>query len=606
MRRIILPEEKLNQLADEVGQRLYESRYYEGGVIKGEELKDFAGHPQINKFLLFQLFQILGLQMNRLKHPYFDFEPAEIQATLTQLQNQLSRSIKINQSEFLPLVKKAVYNNLKLLLDPIETLSNFFFHNQAKVSIDSYEKYAPFFSDFDFIVNSILRYHQKNEMKTVEKDIFLVKLQRVLAIYNSTHVEDIEAYRNQIFQQITGKTMDEVVEEVKKELEEKRKTQVEAELKAKQTAEEAARAEAEAKRKAEEDAKAAEEEKIRAEQAAEEAKRQEEETKKQTEVSFFDTLEKEETYFEISDEQEEGEVAKIETEVIALEDTLTIDASKDEDKAEDVEDETEVVLSMPLISESQNTDNQDLVEDKAIEEEEEMVMDISQLNLPNLPKVEAPVVDVPSVELPKVEIPAVEVPSVELPKVEIPTVEVPSIELPKVETPVVEVPSVELPKVETPAVEVPNTELDAEKSVSLFERFFGKKQENKPADNLVEKFKQTDTTKNVVEQFEEKDETLNIAETFSGMPQQLIDSMNVGSPIKLEDIPIHKQYMYMQRVFGGNNVRFHIIIDKVNNAGNRQAIEDIIEKYILNNPDVRPKDPIVDEFIKLLQNRFVG
>jgi hypothetical protein len=568
MKRIILSEEKLNALAEQIGQRLFESRYYQNGVIKGEELKDFTTHNQVNKFLLFQLFQILNLQMNRIKHPYFDFEQTDVQTTLTQLQNQLSRHIRIKQEDFKALVKKAVFNNLKLILDPIETLGNFFFHNQEKISIEMYEKYAPFFSDFDFAVNSIMRYHQKNGMKTVEKDIFFVKLQRVIAIYNSTEEKGIEHYRNEIIEQLSGKSIETLIEEARAEAEEKRAELLKKEEEAKKVAELNAA-------KAEEDAQKAAEE-ARLKQEAEEATKQKEE-------SFFDTLNpKADSIFDIDESDDDNDSLPLSSEIIEI--------------------GTDLVENKEVASDNSSEKEEDDAPEIPTPEEDEIIR--PEL-LAEITHEKAPEVAPPAKEEPKEEgtgIKVIPTKPVEIEKkVEAPAIPV---EVAKKEPEV----KVEEPKIEPIVANVPvapvTIEPEKEEVVApvtpLFERFFGKK----PVDeiktegtNLLDRFKKIDTDGDGI-----PDEKNNLVESFA--PKQIIDTYNAGQKIRLEDIQIHKQYMYVQRVFAGNNVRFRIIIDKANNANDKAEIEEIVQKYILSNPDVKEKDPIVEEFIKLLRGRF--
>lgn len=571
MKRIILSEEKLNALAEQIGQRLFDSRYYQNGVIKGEELKDFTTHNQVNKFLLFQLFQILNLQMNRIKHPYFDFEQTDVQSTLTQLQNQLSRHIRIKQEDFKPLVKKAVFNNLKLILDPIETLGNFFFHNQEKISIEMYEKYAPFFSDFDFAVNSIMRYHQKNGMKTVEKDIFFVKLQRVIAIYNSTEEKGIEHYRNEIIEQLSGKSIETLIEEAQVEAEEKR-----AEL---------LRNEEEAKKAAELNAVKVEEE---AKKAAEEArkKQEEEEAAKKKEESFFDSLNPQaDSIFDIDESDDDTDALPLHSEIIEIGTDLVDNKEVIAEKMEEIEEEYTPTIPTP--------------------EEDEIIRPevLAEIPAAKVPEITPVVEETVKAEVKKEDagIGVIPVKPVEIAKkVEMP---VTPVEVAKKEPEIV----VETPKIEPVVAKVePVVPIEPVKEVveppvtPLFERFFGKKpvEEIKTeGTNLVDRFKKIDADGDG-----KPDEKNNLLESFA--PKQLIDTYNAGQKIRLEDIQIHKQYMYVQRVFAGNNVRFRIIIDKANNANDKAEIEEIVEKYILSNPDVKEKDPIVEEFIKLLRGRF--
>ncbi|MCB0846338.1 MAG: hypothetical protein KDE26_23965, partial [Bacteroidetes bacterium] len=61
---------------------------------------------------------------------------------------------------------------------------------------------------------------------------------------------------------------------------------------------------------------------------------------------------------------------------------------------------------------------------------------------------------------------------------------------------------------------------------------------------------------------------------------------------------------YVQKVFDGNNVRFRIIVDKINNARNKEEVEDILDKFVFSNEDLDKTDAVVSEFIQLLRNRF--
>lgn len=622
MKRIILPDEKLNSLAEELAQKLYESRYFANGVIKGEELKTCTPYAQINKFLLFQLFQVLNQQMQKLKHPYFDFEEADVQGLMTQLQNQLSRHIKIAQEDFRPLLKKAVYNNLKLILDPIDTLGNFFFHNQDKVSLETYEKYAPFFTDFDFAVNSILRYHQKNNMKTVEKDIFFVKLHRVVAIFNSSGEKDIEAYRNEIFQRLTGRNIQDVVVEAQQDAEEKRLAELRSE-------EEKAQAIAAEKRRLEE----AENQRIAAEKAAEEARlqeeaarkkaeeeriaaeverlRKEEEERKAKELSFFDTLTQPQNFFEISDDGdsevkvEQDEVIEIGTEMsvsapVSTENEKTEEASENRSVYFELEDEEVPTIQQdtpeietPVIEEESPEITVPEIETPVIEEESPEII---------VPEIETPVIEEesPEITVPEIETPVIEEESPEIvaPEIETPVIEEEKTEIaaPEIETPVIEEEAREIaaPEIETPAVE------EEQPIVSIFDQFFSKKTQIPTSNEDGETLILANHLQN-----EENEAPKSLVESLmSDAPTHLINTLHASQKIKLEDIPIHKQYLYVQRVFTGNNVRFRIIIDKANNANVRQEIEEIIEKYILSNPDIREKDPVVEEFLTLLRSRF--
>ena len=74
--------------------------------------------------------------------------------------------------------------------------------------------------------------------------------------------------------------------------------------------------------------------------------------------------------------------------------------------------------------------------------------------------------------------------------------------------------------------------------------------------------------------------------------------------IRLDGIPIHKQYQFVKKVFGGNNVRFRIIVDKINAATTREEVEETLQKFVFTAPEVDQTDAVVEEFVVLMRGRF--
>ena len=109
--------------------------------------------------------------------------------------------------------------------DPLLNPS-FFFANEAQTSLELYQRYAPFFSDLDFVVNSILRYCQKNGLDVVTKELFFTKMSRVFDLYTNKTGKSIDEYRENIVKKLAGTSFDQLSqmaeEELKKEEEAKR------------------------------------------------------------------------------------------------------------------------------------------------------------------------------------------------------------------------------------------------------------------------------------------------------------------------------------------------------------------------------------------------
>lgn len=604
-------------------------------IIRGEELKTFSKNGQVNKFLLFQVYQVWNMQLSKLKHPYFDFDQPEIEESLNVLRNQLSRNIAIKSQDFGLMLKRAVYNNLKLLTDPKEAFTSFFFINSDSISIELFERYTPFFADLDFVVNSILHFHKKNGLQTVQKDAFFEKMDRVIQLYNAKSNESFESYCATRIEAFTGKNLDQLKQEVeaeerariaaearkeqeaaarlqleaaeRKAAEEKLRQEEEARL---QAAAEQAR-QAEALRQKEEELKRLEAERIRQE---EEQKRMEDEKQK---MSFFDTIKTADNFFDIDAEEVE------------------------------VQPETPVAETTPVVEEAARPE----AESQPVVEEEPLPIVEEQQPEPEVIAQQPPVETPPAVEE---EITLVETkpePIVEEPQVTA------GIEV-KIEEVVAETPApvVAEEKTEVEKVDKPDTlaekiaaNLNEEKTV--FERLKAQadsreekptekqaeveKAPEKPAPETVETSKEStasfldrflNTKKNKVETPEtpppvkkepvptivdakkDPERPQTIAEKFQQQVQPTVplhdNSNGINGKIKLDEIPIHKQYQYVQKVFDGNNVRFRIIVDKINNARNKDEVEDILDKFVLNNDSLDRGDGVVKEFLSLLRNRF--
>ncbi|MEL6253207.1 MAG: hypothetical protein AAFR87_14445 [Bacteroidota bacterium] len=563
MESIHLPEEKLNELAQKASERMINASDLDANApVSGEVLKAFSSHNQINKFLIFQVFQVWDMQINKLKHPYFNLENEDIQATLNTLKSQISQHIEISPADFRPMLERAAYNNLKLIFNPKEAFGNFFFINQDSISLDLYKKYSQFFSDLDFVVNSILRFYEKNELAEIDKEGFFEKMDKVLDIFNKKSEESFASYRANIFQKITGESIDSVMEEINKakqeeeeakraaEEEERRKAEAEARKKAEEEArikaeEEAKRkAEEEARKKAEEEArkkaeaeearrKAEEEARIKAEEEARkkaeeaEARRKAEEEAKKKEVSFFDEIEsKSDNVFDLDfddvlSSSEESIIEKVE-------------------EVKEVVDKSRIPDPEPIEESAAPVELKNLAE-KPVDEFLEMAENMEP------PAAQAPVVD--------------------------------------------------------PAPEpVAETKKD---TVSFLDRFLSKEKNNGAVEAPTPVAETVEKPTSVLDKLNEKAKT--VGETVNqkeDSQKQVLDNLNGSKTIKLDEIPIHKQYQYVQKVFEGNNVRFRIIVDKINNSKDKSEVEDILNKFVLSNNNLDHNDSAVGEFITLLRNRF--
>ena len=249
---------------------------------------------------------------------------------------------------------------------------------------------------------------------------------------------------------------------------------------------------------------------------------------------------------------------------------------------ESVESEKTSSLLDKLTQKHEQTDKAATVMDKWAEKEETQVSnepsDKAETVFSKLAEQEEQPTPEPVAEVPK---PVTEVVVEKAEKI----AEEVEVETPEVATPVAEVPTeTEIPITieETPAP------APSEAPVSILDKFKEKLGE-KPAETTATQQPATGPR--------------TIADSFN-KSEPAAAPMVDGKPIKPDEIPIHKQYQYVQKVFGGNNVRFRIIVDKINNSKDANEVEEILTKYVFGNSEINKEDATVKEFAALMRSRF--
>ncbi len=529
MNAILVPESQLHTMAQRIAAQLMEQKPLHQGVISGDEIQSFASHQQVNAFLLFQIYQVWDERIEQLKHPFFDFASEEVQSVLDTLKNKLAHHIRIDREAFTGLLERAVANALNFIFDPRSSFRSFFFTQQPSLPVERFAQYASFFTDWDFVVNSILRFYQKHEETAVDWAGFEEKMNRVAEIYEQKKDQTLQEYRAGLYKSLTGEDLQSLL------------NQLDSEREAKLAAERQAK-EAEDRRRLEEVRRIAEAEQARLE--AERIAREEEERRRREEEEA-----KKRTIFD--------QFSSRTVEALDLDDDLLATPAKPAPVAGPATPAPAPVAEAPA---------------------------------------PAPIAETPA--------PAPVAPAPEVPAAPAPVAETPASDEDKefLEMAVALEPAPEPAKPVIPMTPHHGTN----GSDSFLDRFQSAKAD-KPAPVVPLEPKETpkEPAASVLDQLQEKPQS--IADKFAEQNRQrkLHESLSSGGgKIKLDEIAIHKQYQFVQKVFAGNNVRFRIIVDRVNDARDAAEVEDILNKFVLSVDDLDREDPVVKEFVALLRNRF--
>jgi len=121
---------KIESYSKAFAEKTVNSYFNSRDVIRGQEILSFTGIEQVNLFIVKNLFVRWKEELNNLKSPYFDYENGEVQDALVLFMNTVSKHIAIKKEFFKPLVEKAVYQALLLILKP-----SFYFKTELPVKL---------------------------------------------------------------------------------------------------------------------------------------------------------------------------------------------------------------------------------------------------------------------------------------------------------------------------------------------------------------------------------------------------------------------------------------------------------------------------------------
>ncbi|MCH7403717.1 hypothetical protein ACFOUP_03665 [Belliella kenyensis] len=110
----------LENYALEFSKKISEKYFSSKKYITGSEILNLTPSKQVNYFVIKSLFENWQIELEKLKSsPYFDYRDNHVHQALQDFMNILSRSIKIDRTNFEPLLMEAVAFSIILALDPI-------------------------------------------------------------------------------------------------------------------------------------------------------------------------------------------------------------------------------------------------------------------------------------------------------------------------------------------------------------------------------------------------------------------------------------------------------------------------------------------------------
>jgi hypothetical protein len=91
--------------------------------ISGKEILSLSSIPQVNLFVIRELFKAWRMETGKQKSIYFDNDHPDVKEALANYMGVLSNHILIDKGHFSPLLKKAVNETLLVIFDPYDFFS---------------------------------------------------------------------------------------------------------------------------------------------------------------------------------------------------------------------------------------------------------------------------------------------------------------------------------------------------------------------------------------------------------------------------------------------------------------------------------------------------
>ncbi|MFQ3576575.1 MAG: hypothetical protein SNJ77_09080 [Cytophagales bacterium] len=148
----------------------------------GPDILKLSPVPQVNYFILFNLFEQWKSEISKLKSPYFNFDKPEVAEAFNQFANLLSNNILISRDHLEPLVKTAVIQSIDFVFKPIDFLGFLVSTSKEKLSIEVLQNWKKYFKVHlniieSFIEKSIIESKSHFDDETAHRVLNSIKLQ---------------------------------------------------------------------------------------------------------------------------------------------------------------------------------------------------------------------------------------------------------------------------------------------------------------------------------------------------------------------------------------------------------------------------------------------
>lgn len=187
-------------------------------TINGKQILNLSNIPQLNLFIIKNLFQKWKKETNKLQSPYFNYDAAEVQQALKNFMNALSQNIAIKRNHFEPLLKKSVQDTILLIFSPYDFYSKEMNHpDRTRLSSNDLHEISKYVKVNRRLLDAIIARFESDEIDEVFNDEAFSILNEIMEEVHA-EVEDYSQYL-QKFSEVVPLSVDMIYHEVVSESE---------------------------------------------------------------------------------------------------------------------------------------------------------------------------------------------------------------------------------------------------------------------------------------------------------------------------------------------------------------------------------------------------
>jgi len=185
--------EAIAQYGDAYADKVLMGFFSSKSKITGTEILSLCNVPQVNFFVLHELFKNWKEETAKLKSSYFDYENTEVREALENLMSVLSQNIAIDQHHFAPLFKRAVSQTLLVVFDPYDFFSMIITGENNKLDVTSFRDELKYLKVNKAPLEKMLQKLEEKGVKEISGNEAFSILDQILEEVNF-NPEDVEDY----------------------------------------------------------------------------------------------------------------------------------------------------------------------------------------------------------------------------------------------------------------------------------------------------------------------------------------------------------------------------------------------------------------------------